>query len=40
MVAWHEVPGMRRKKAPVPEGRCDYLFALVYKDRVGMCRVP
>ena len=27
MVAWHEVPGMRRKKEPVPEGRCDYVFA-------------
>jgi hypothetical protein len=40
MVAWHEVPGMRRKNAPVPEGRCDYLFALVYKDPVGVCRVP
>jgi len=27
MVAWHEVPGVRKKKEPVPEGRCDYLFA-------------
>ena len=27
MVAWHEVPGMRKKKEPVPEGRCDYVFA-------------
>ena len=27
MVAWHEVPGMREKKEPVPEGRCDYVFA-------------
>jgi hypothetical protein len=27
MVAWHKVPGMRKKKEPVPEGRCDYVFA-------------
>ena len=27
MVAWHEVPGMRKKKDPVLEGRCDYVFA-------------
>jgi len=27
MVAWHEVPGMRKKKEPVLEARCDYLFA-------------
>jgi hypothetical protein len=27
MVAWHEVPGMRKKNELVPEGRCDYLFA-------------
>ena len=27
MVAWHEVPGIRKKKEPVPEGRCDYVFA-------------
>jgi hypothetical protein len=28
MVAWHEVPGMRKKKEPVPDkGRCDYVFA-------------
>jgi hypothetical protein len=27
MVAWHEVPGMRKKKEPAPEGRCDYVFA-------------
>ena len=27
MVAWHGVPGMRKKKEPVPEGRCDYVFA-------------
>jgi hypothetical protein len=27
MVAWHEVPGMCKKKEPVPEGRCDYVFA-------------
>jgi len=25
MVAWHEVPGIRKKKEPVPEGRCDYV---------------
>src|SRR5690349_13060337 len=23
MVAWHEVPGIGKKKEPVPEGRCD-----------------
>ena len=27
MVAWHEVPGIRKRKEPVPEGRCDYVFA-------------
>jgi len=27
MVAWHEVPGISKKKEPVPEGRCDYVFA-------------
>jgi hypothetical protein len=27
MVAWHEVPGIRKKEKPVPEGRCDYVFA-------------
>jgi hypothetical protein len=27
MVAWHEVPGMRKKREPVPEGRCDSVFA-------------
>ena len=27
MVAWHEVPGIRKKKEPVPEGRCDCVFA-------------
>jgi hypothetical protein len=27
MVAWHEVPGIRKKKEPVPEGRCEYVFA-------------
>ena len=27
MVAWHEVPGIRKKKEPVPKGRCDQVFA-------------
>jgi hypothetical protein len=27
MVARHEVPGIRKRKEPVPEGRCDYVFA-------------
>ena len=27
MVAWHEVPGIGKRKEPVPEGRCDYVFA-------------
>jgi hypothetical protein len=27
MAAWHEVTGMRKRKQPVPEGRCDYGFA-------------
>ena len=27
MVAWHEVPGMVKKKEPVLERRCDYVFA-------------
>ena len=27
MVARHEVPGIRKKKEPVPEGRCDQVFA-------------
>jgi hypothetical protein len=27
MVAWHEVLGIRKRKEPVPEGRCDYVFA-------------
>jgi hypothetical protein len=26
-VAWHEVPGMARKRRPVPEGRYDLLPA-------------
>jgi hypothetical protein len=37
MVAWHEVPGIRKRREPVPKGRCDHVFArVVYKDRVGM----
>jgi len=37
-VAWHEVPGLVKKKEPVPEGRCDLCIrALVYKDRLGIC---
>jgi hypothetical protein len=27
MVAWHEVPGIGKRKEPVPKGRCDYVFA-------------
>jgi hypothetical protein len=28
MVAWHEVPGMRKKRSPSwREGRCDCVFA-------------
>ena len=26
-VARHEVPGIRKRKEPVPEGRCDYVLA-------------
>ena len=26
-VAWHEGPGMRKRKEPVPEGRCDCVLA-------------
>ena len=32
MVAWHGVPGMRKKKEPVPEGR------LIMYSRVGLQR--
>ena len=37
MVAWHEVPGIRKKKEPVPEGRCDYLFARYSTNIVFAC---
>jgi hypothetical protein len=30
IVAWHEVPGMSKKREPVPEGQCDCL-PLVYQ---------
>jgi hypothetical protein len=37
MVAWHGVPGMRKKKEPVPEGRCDYVFARWSTKIVSVC---
>jgi hypothetical protein len=37
MVAWHGVPGMRKKKEPVPEGRCDSVFARWSTKIVSAC---
>jgi hypothetical protein len=37
MVAWHGVPGMRKKKEPVPEGRCDYVFVRSSTKIVSAC---